>query len=333
MNFSKKKKIDIHTHYLPEAYRKALLECGEKNPDGFPTPTWNPEEHLEAMESLNITTSMLSLSSPHFNFGDRNATKALARNVNEYGTELVRKYPGRFGLLASMPLPDVESSIEEIRYAMDILHVDGFTLPTNTQGVYLGNKCLDPIFEELNKYKSVVFIHPNKPGSVPANVTEGLPIPMMEFFFDTTRTVTNMILEGTITRFSDIKFVIPHAGAFLPILGDRLAAAIKMMPSTFNSNIKINSVDVYSDLRKLYYDVAGVCLPRQLPAMMQLADADHFLYGSDYPYTFIQACIKLEEVLDKTDLLTEKQHQCINYASALKLFPRLSQCKNGNRKN
>lgn len=219
----------------------------------------------------------------------------------------------------------MENSISEIRYAMDVLHADGFTLPTNTRGIYLGNQCLDPILEELNRYKSVVVIHPNKPGSVPADVAEELPVPMMEFFFDTSRTVVNMILKGIFTRFADIKFVIPHAGAFLPILADRLAAAIHMMPSTFNGHIENSSVDVYSILGRLYYDVAGVCLPRQLPAMMQLTAADHFLYGSDFPYTPLPACMKLEETLDKTDLLTEEQHRYINYTSALQLFPRLSQ--------
>lgn len=318
-------KIDLHAHYIPGAYKKALLECGEKNPDGFPTPAWSSEEHLEAMECLNITASMLSLSSPHINFGDKNAAKALARDANEYGAELVRKYPRRFGLLASLPLPDVESSIAEIRYAMDVLHADGFSLPSNTRGVYLGNERLDPILEELNKYKSVVAIHPNKPSSIPADVAEELPIPIMEFFFDTSRTVANMILKGTVTRFADIKFVIPHAGAFLPILADRLAAAIQMMHSIFNGHIENNSVDVYSNLRILYYDVAGVCLPRQLPAMMQLADADHFLYGSDFPYTPLPACMKLEEALKNTELLTEEQRRRINYANALQLFPRLSQ--------
>lgn len=91
----------------------------------------------------------------------------------------MRRHPGRFGLFASLPLPDVENSIAEIQYAMDVLHADGFALPTNTRGVYLGNPCLDPVLEELNRYKSVVYIHPNKPGSVPADVVEALPIPMM----------------------------------------------------------------------------------------------------------------------------------------------------------
>jgi 6-methylsalicylate decarboxylase len=309
-------KIDMHVHYLPQAYREALLNSGEKNPDGLTTPEWNPEMHLEAMKHLGISTAMLSISSPHINFGDRNAAKILARRVNEDGAELVRKYPDRFGLLASLPLPDIENSIEEIHYAIDILHADGFTLPTNTRGVYLGDPCLDPIFEELNKCKAVVVLHPNKPGSIPENVVEDLPIPYMEFFFDTTRTITNLILKGTLKRFPDIKVVVPHAGAFLSILADRIYY--------FLINTK-DRIDVFDALKGLYYDVAGFCLPRQLAALLQIVDVNHLFYGSDYPYTPEFACIYLADALDKTNLLTDEQRCAIYHDNALELFPRLKE--------
>ncbi|SMC23367.1 Predicted metal-dependent hydrolase, TIM-barrel fold [Clostridium acidisoli DSM 12555] len=318
-------KIDMHAHYLPQAYKDALLNSGEKNPDGFPTPKWDPEVHLKTMQQLGISRSMLSISSPHINFGDRNAAKILARKVNEDGAELVKKYPGRFGLLASLPLPNVEDSIEEIQYTKDILHVDGFALPTNTQGVYLGNPCLDLVFEELNRHKAVVVLHPNKPSNVPENVVEGLPIPMMEFFFDTTRTVINMILKGTLKKFPDIKFIIPHAGAFLPILADRIASAIQMTPDSFGENIKgeADRIDIYDALKNLYYDVAGVCLPRQLADLLQIVNVEHLLYGSDYPYTSKFGCIILADALDKTNLLNNEQRRAIYHDNALKLFPHL----------
>ncbi len=318
-------KIDMHVHYLPQAYKEALLNSVEKNPDGFQTPKWNLEMHLKTMKQLGISRSMLSISSPHINFGDRNAAKILARKVNEDGAEIVKKYNGRFGLFASLPLPNVEDSIEEIRYAKEILHVDGFALPTNTQGVYLGNTCLDLVFEELNRHKAVVVFHPNKPSSVPKNVAEGLPIPMMEFFFDTTRTVINMILKGTLKKFPDIKFIIPHAGAFLPILADRIASAIQVVPNSFGENIKVeeNRIDIYDDLKKLYYDVAGVCLPRQLDDLLQIVNVDHLLYGSDYPYTPEIGCITLAGALDKTNLLNNEQRRAIYHDNALKLFPHL----------
>jgi 6-methylsalicylate decarboxylase len=315
-------RIDFHAHYLPRAYKEALLRYCGKYPDDYPTPDWNPEMHLEAMDRLGITKSMLSLSSPHINFGDREITKTLARESNEDGAALVRKYPGRFGLFASLPLPDAEDSISEIQYAMNVLHADGFALPTNTQGVYLGNECLNPVMEELNRYKSVVVIHPNKPSSVPADVVEGLPIPAMEFFNDTTRTVVNMILKGTMKRYPNIKFIIPHAGAFLPILSDRIALSLQALPETFGKQVKPKEIDVYSSLKGLYYDLAGVCLPRQLPCLMQTVDTDHCLYGSDYPYTPVSGCMTLADMLDKTEVLTEEQRNSINLENALRLFER-----------
>jgi predicted TIM-barrel fold metal-dependent hydrolase len=312
-------KIDIHTHYLPEAYKEALLERGERNPDGLPTPAWGIEEHLEAMEKLGIAKSIISISSPHINFGDAKAAKILARRVNEEGAAMISKYPGKFGLFASLPLPDAEDSIEEINYAFDHLDVDGFTLPTNSCGVYLGDPSLDGIFEELDKRRSIVVLHPNKPGSVPQGANEALPIPIMEFFFDTTRTVTNMILQGVMMRYPNIKLVIPHAGAFLAILADRLNPFLENTP---RGEEKIK-VDAYQILKGLYYDVAGFCLPRQLSSLLQIVDPSHLFYGSDYPYTPMKYCISLAALLAETNLLTDQQRRAIYYDNALKLFPRV----------
>jgi len=132
-------KIDLHVHYLPQAYREALLVHGGGDQDRFPTPDWNPEMHLQFMDAMGIATAMLSVSSPHLNFGDDAAARVLARQANEEGADLVRKYPKRFGLLASLPLPDTQASIAEIGYALDTLGADGFTVPTNACGVYLGD--------------------------------------------------------------------------------------------------------------------------------------------------------------------------------------------------
>lgn len=310
-------KIDMHVHYVPQAYQEALLINAKKNRDRFPTPEWDIKTHLDIAEQLGIVTSMLSITSPHIHFGDDHAAKVLARKVNEDGAELVRKYPGRFGLLASLPLPDIDASLKEMQYALDVLHADGFTLPTNSQGVYLGDRRLDPVFAELNKRKAIVTLHPTTPGAVPENILEDLPMPLVEFFFDTTRTIINMILKGTLKRFPDIRFIVPHAGAFLPILADRMQVGLQVV------NKGEDGIDVYAALRSMYYDVAGVCLPRQLAALLQLVDTNHLLYGSDYPYTPAAGCIYLADALDKTNLLTDEQRRAIYRDNAVSLFPRL----------
>ncbi|MEN6566299.1 MAG: amidohydrolase family protein [Veillonellales bacterium] len=310
-------KIDVHAHYVPQAYQEALLINAKKNRDRFPTPEWDVKTHLDIADQLGIVTTMLSITTPHIHFGDDHAAKILARKVNEDGAELVQKYPGRFGLLASLPVPDVAASLEEIRYAMDVLHADGFTLPTNTQGVYLGDPRLNPIFAELNKRQAVVALHPTTPDVVPENILEDLPMPLMEFFFDTTRTIINMILKGTLKRFPDVKIIVPHAGAFLALLADRMQVGLQVL------NKGEDSIDVYAALRRLYYDAAGVCLPRQLAALLPLVETDHLLYGSDYPYTPTGGCIYLADALDKTNVITNEQRRAIYWDNAIKLFPRL----------
>ncbi len=312
-------KIDLHVHYLPRAYREALLTHAGADRDKFPTPDWDPELHLQFMDAMGIATAMLSVSSPHLNFGDDAAARVLARQANEEGADLARKYPRRFGLLASLPLPDVQACIAEIGYALDTLSADGFTMPTNARGVYLGDERLDPVLEALNRRRAVVVIHPTRPGSVPENVAEKAPIPMMEFLFDTTRTVTNLILNRTLRRFPDITFVVPHAGAFLPLLADRLFAFTAYLPPADH-----DTPDVYAELGGLSYDVAGFCVPRQLSVLLGITGPGHLLYGSDFPYTPQFGCELLADALEKTDLLSDEDRRAVYRGNALTLFPRLA---------
>ncbi len=124
---STESKIDIHVDYLPKAYRGGLLKNPGENPDRFPTLDWNPEAHLGFMDAMHIATSMISDSSPHLSLVDNPCVGNIGRQANEEASNLAVKYPGRFGLLASLTLPDETGSIAEIDYALDALHLDGFT--------------------------------------------------------------------------------------------------------------------------------------------------------------------------------------------------------------
>ena len=310
-------KIDLHAHFLPEAYLAALELQGEKDPDGFPTPAWSAEDHVRFMDKLGIDCSFLSISSPHINFGDRQQSALLAGKVNDFAAGLARAYPGRFGVTASLPVPYVEESVKEIRYCRKTLSVDGFALPTNSRGTYLGSDELTPVFSELNGIGAVVVLHPNKPGAVPEGVNEELPAPAMEFLFDTTRTITNMMLKGIFKRFPDINFVVPHAGAFLTLLADRLMPLLEM-----RGNMKKGTV--FGTMERLYYDLAGFCLPRQLDNLLQIVSHEHLFYGSDTPYTPEMGCILLADALDKTTLLSDRQREDVYRNNAVKLFPRVA---------
>ena len=141
-------KIDVHAHYLPDFYREALREHGHDQPDGFPyIPEWSAVEHVAFMDRLGIERSLLSVSSPGVRFGDVD----LARAVNEAGRQAVVDHPDRFGLLASLPLPDVDATMAEIAYCCDHLDVDGFVLLTNVDGTYVSDASFAPVLRELGR--------------------------------------------------------------------------------------------------------------------------------------------------------------------------------------
>jgi predicted TIM-barrel fold metal-dependent hydrolase len=197
--------------------------------------------------------------------------------VNEAGRKAVVDHPDRFGLLGSLPLPDVDATIAEIAYCADELHVDGFILLTNVGGTYLGDPEWDPVFTELNRRRARVLVHPTSPPCW-EHTSLGRPRPMLEFLFDTTRAIVNLILNGTAARHPDLRLIVPHAGATLPVISDRVAL--------FSLALGIDpSVDVMRDLSGLHYDLSGTPLPRQLKALLEVTSIDHLHYGSDYPYT------------------------------------------------
>lgn len=300
MNVSNK--IDVHAHYLPHSYRAALLAAGHVQPDGFPlVPAWSVREHVDAMDRLGIATSLLSISSPGVYFGNATAARDLAREMNEIGRRAVVDHPGRFGLFASLPLPDVDAAMAEIAYCCDHLEVDGFALLTNVGGTYLGDPSWESVFRELNRRKGRVFIHPTSPACW-EHTSLGRPRPMLEFFFDTTRTVVDLVLNGTVARHTDIEFIIPHAGATLAMIVDRVNAFSRLLEVD-------TSVDVLRDIGRLHYDLAGFPVPRQLDALLTITTLEHLHYGSDYPFTpelaVLMAAERLEAAGEAPGSLTE----------------------------
>ena len=314
-------RVDVHAHYLPAGYRRAAEAAGHQHPDGMPgLPQWDVEAALGMMDGLNIRSAMLSISSPGVHFGDDRAARALAREVNEDGARAASDHPGRFGLFATLPLPDIDGALEETAYALDVLRADGVTIETNHHGLYMGDPRLDPLFTELNRRHAVVFMHPTSP-SCPCcqTLSLGYARPMIEFMFETTRAVANLLLTGTLDRFPDVRLIVPHAGAAVPVLADRIAG---LSPALSLPN-PVEPDRLFANLRRLYYDLAGFPLPRLAPALLQIADPDRILYGSDWPFTPLPIATRLAGDIDATPLFDGSLRRRILQDNALDLFPRL----------
>lgn len=312
-------KIDVHAHHLPAGYVDDLTAAGVARPnDSSRYPQWSVELALEKYDKFGVATGMLSLSAPGVHHGNDQAARRLARKVNEAGAETVRRYPGRFGLFAELPLPDVDGALAEIAYALDTLHADGIALKTNARGIYLGDGRFDPVFDELNRRKAVVFIHPISPVCL-EQCGMGYQPAMLEFPFDTARTVTSLILSGTLERCRDLRLIIPHNGGVLPFLARRIAL--------FGDQAQFQQrapQGVLSYLRRIYYDTAMSTTRHSLSSLLELVPVAQIVYGSDWPFMSESVVTGLNDELAASRFFSDEDRRAIYRDNALRILPRVA---------
>ena len=266
--------IDMHSHIITPEFMSALDKEGRLLDEGFPLPKWDAEAQLKWMDEAGIHTSVLTLAAP------QPTSAKVVRATNEAAAKLKYEHPDRFRFCAALPLPDVDAAIEEARYALDVLSADGIKLATNVNGQYLGAPELDTLFSFLNERKAVVILHPHCPNPVNKQVMQQTPLAMQEYLSETTRAVSNMISRNVLARYPNVKVVVPHCGAYLPLMVSRMQSLTPVM----QANKLVGDIDWDANLAALYYDLAGAHSPEVIHMLLTITTPDHLLYGSDYPY-------------------------------------------------
>ncbi|KDE99838.1 amidohydrolase [Mycolicibacterium aromaticivorans JS19b1 = JCM 16368] len=275
--------VDVHAHFLTEEYVSAAVSAGIVQPDGMPMwPSWSIEAQLELMQHNRIRHAVLSMSTPGVSFADPSDASALARHVNDFAVTTVAAHPGRFSFFASLPLPDVDAAVVEAQRAIDRHAAAGVVLLSNHRGQYLGDAALDPLWVYLNARQSIVFVHPTSPPHA-ETVALGRPRPMIEFMFETTRTVTDLIFANVVGRYPDIKFLIPHCGAALPLLAARIEQFRSLWPMPDGG--PPGPLTTETQLRRLWFDLAGYPMPTQASVVSDVVGTERILYGSDFCWT------------------------------------------------
>ena len=304
-----KPRVDVHHHYRAPVQREAFLKRGGRG--GL--PDWSVQKSLDDMDRGGVQVSVVSSVQPGVWFGETEPARKLAREVNDYGAQMVRDHKGRFGLFAAIPLPDPEGSLKEIEYALDTLKADGIGLFTSYKDKYLGDPAFAPVLDELNRRKTVVYVHPVTPACCGPGLVKGVPPSVIEYATDTTRTVTSLIFgeAGSAFRFSDIRWIWSHSGGTLPFLTGRL---IRLAHERKDARMPDGPLPI---LRKYFYEVAQGNTPGQLAALMKLVDVSQVLFGSDFPY---------RDALEAADGLRDygfsaADAAAIDHGNAMKLMP------------
>jgi predicted TIM-barrel fold metal-dependent hydrolase len=263
--------IDIHAHYVPEFYIQAMRDAGVLDMDGWLPSGWSASGAIEVMDQYGIAAQILSLPSPGLGFLSGSRASQLARDLNTHMADLIRTHSPRFGAFAAVPLPDIDAALEEIHFALDNLALDGVALLSNYNGIYLGDGAFEQVVAELNRRGAVVFVHPTKPPNFQSLNNVGLPAPVMEYPFETTRMAANLVRNGVLSRYPDLRVIVAHAGGAAPYLFPRLLKALGAQRA--------------SQFRSLYYDLTATTAPAQTAVLRDAGDTTRFLMGFDFPFT------------------------------------------------
>lgn len=289
--------IDIHHHVV-----------GKNNPNAALLPPWDIKIDEEAMNKMGIRGALLSLPV--------SSSTELTRQINNFLSQFVAYNPKKYGMLACLPIEFVEDALKEIEYAYETLKVDGFSIPSNTKGIYIGDDRMDEILAELNRRSAVVLLHPTKP----YGVNESLFVKDMsiyEFPFDTTRAMMDLIYRGKIQKYPNIKWIVSHAGGTIPYIAYRLSTIAQE-----NKASGLSSDEVIASLKSLYYDVALSTSPSVFLILKELVGASHLLFGTDYPLRFEKGVNESIDQFNSYDGFNDEEKSRIRSETAKELFPR-----------
>lgn len=289
-------KLDLHTHYYPPAYFERIERGGgdftfASSPTGqriiryrgarffgITAPMTDVGKRLEDMDRVGIDTQVLSLSTPNVYFVEGAVQADVARLVNDAYAELAAKHRGRFLGFASIPMDDPDAALRELERALDDLGMQGVVVLSNIRGRALADPVYRPFFEEADRRRACVFVHPMIPAAAEP-FGEYVLGPIVGFPFDTTLAIAKLCYAGVFKDLPNIRWLVAHAGGAIPYLMERLDSGWRDF-----AECRVNIDEppsVY--LKRLYYDTVTFSL-HNLRLLRDVVGADHMVMGSDYPH-------------------------------------------------
>jgi predicted TIM-barrel fold metal-dependent hydrolase len=335
------RRIDVHHHFTPPAYldftRKYNMAGGTQRRGGQGKAQakvgartsafagWTLSEDLDDMDRNGTATALLSLTLPGLWFGKTDDVRKVARDSNEYAAKLRSDHPGRFGNFAAIYPPDTDGALKEIEYALDTLKAEGIGLYSNYQTIWLGDDSLNPIWEELNRRKAVVYVHPIE-AKCCTNLVPNVTDTVIEYGADTTRTIASLIFSGSTTRFPDIQWIWSHGGGMMPYVIERflsgqvaeIVPGISTKGQGSNPPAKVPK-GVLFELRKMYYDTAQCSNPVAMRALREVAGVSQIVFGTDYWY---RTAGETGKGLTTNKVFNAQELRAINRGNVERIIPR-----------
>jgi predicted TIM-barrel fold metal-dependent hydrolase len=313
--------IDVHHHVVLPEYQHALARAGAIDPSRPLRANSRPEQVISAMESFGIDSGIVNpLSVAGVHHGSDEHANYLSQSVNEALSRFVEQSSNRLGFFAVLPLPDLDGALLQLQYAYDTLHADGIILLSNQDGKYIGDLEFEPLYKELNDRRAVVFVHPARPGYAD-NLKLKIWPAIVEYPAETTRVAANLIYNGVMKNFPQIRWILAHAGGYMPYIALRMQLMDESddQRPTFKER---HPEGVSPYLSKFWFDTAISASPAALTALQKIADPTRVLFGSDWPYISREYEDQQIEVLQEKSIFNDGEFSLLARENARALFPR-----------
>ncbi len=313
--------IDVHHHVVLPAYEKALIRSGARDPSKPLRKNATSDEIIEAMERFGIAKAIINpLSAAGVHHGNDEHADYLVQSTTEALVEFAALAPDRLGIFAPLSFPDVASALRQLETALGSFAADGLILMTNQNGVYVGDPSAEELWAELDRREATVFIHPTRPAN---HGSLGLEIwaAVIEYPFETTRVAANLIYNGYMARFPNIKWILAHAGGCLPYLSLRL----KLMEEQDEKSPPFSERHPEGTkpyIGQFYFDTAIAGSKAALGALQEITDPTHIMFGSDWPYITDHLVTEQLANMLAPGVFTDNNFRAMENANAKRLFQR-----------
>jgi predicted TIM-barrel fold metal-dependent hydrolase len=322
------RRIDFHQHFFPdigaEAAAKYMTKVAADTGWIFPSENFplSPAKSLEFMDRLGISTAIVSLTGSPGGDGVGTANREFARILNLAARQMVAEHPERFGFFANIPIPfDTDAALEELAFALDELHADGVNLTSSygdgEEARYVADDAFDPVWEELDRRRAVVFIHGAQTPSSTRYPSSLIPIPVGEVPNETYKAAAHLVTSGKKRRFSNVKIVLAHAGGSTPFLASRVAVL------SHHQGCELTPEEILDDFRTFYYETALAGFDTNLVALENLVEPERILFGTDFPAVSRDMAAWYTRHVDEYYADRRAELDKLMYDNGLALLPRL----------
>lgn len=288
---------DIHRHFVPSEFFdfvksrpeflvKVKREEGELiDVDirgmhfGLNKTFFELSRQIERMKHEGVERAVLSLATPFIDYHlDARLAVEAARHFNDWLASAIAGKPRQFGAWAFLPMQDPAVAAKELRRCVREYGFAGGHIASNVRGVYLHDEQFNPIYQAALDLNVPLFVHPADPAGKERTRDYELTI-VAGYLFDNTINILKMICSGFLDRWSTLKLVCAHTGAFSMILRARMQREV-------DTNAQLSAIlkaPVGEYLRRLYFDT--ICFePMILQYAATVVPVEHLLMGSDAPF-------------------------------------------------